>query len=132
MTSLGFKSCDADPDVWMRPSTNKHGMEVYEYVLLYTDDCLVISNKGEEIIRNEIRKSFAFKEESICHPNGTNYLGGKIFERDIGGAKCWSFNPQYVTETWKNVEEQLLKRVARGDERFNANIIRRIQISKAF
>ena len=66
-----------------------------------------------------------FKEESICHPHGTNYLGGKIYQREVKGAKYWSFNPtQYVTQAWKNVEEQLLKRVARGDDRFNANITR--------
>ena len=98
MTNLGFKSCDADPDVWMHPSTNKREMDIYEYVLLYTDDCLVISNKGKDIIRNEIGKSFMLKEESICHPHGTNYLGGKIYQREVKGAKYWSFDPtQYVT-----------------------------------
>lgn len=30
MTNLGFKSCYADPDVWMRKSTNKDGKPVYE------------------------------------------------------------------------------------------------------
>ena len=50
MTDLGFESCYADPDVWFRESTNKHGKDVYEYVLLYTDDCLVISKDGMHII----------------------------------------------------------------------------------
>ena len=50
MTDLGFESCYADPDVWFQKSTNKHGKDVYEYVLLYTDDCLVISKDGMHII----------------------------------------------------------------------------------
>jgi hypothetical protein len=36
----GFKSCPADPDVWMRSAIKSDGTEVYEYVLLYTDDAL--------------------------------------------------------------------------------------------
>ena len=52
-------------------------------------------------------------------PNGENYLGAKLFEREIEGTRCWSINPtQYVTQSWKNVEEQLKKRIEGGDNRF--------------
>lgn len=43
-SKLGFESCYTDPDVLMQKATNKYVKDVYEYVLLYTDDCLVISN----------------------------------------------------------------------------------------
>ena len=42
---VGFKSCKADPDAWMRPAVKSKGgvaVEVYEYILVYTDDLLVI------------------------------------------------------------------------------------------
>ena len=81
MHHLGFESCHTDPDVWMRPATNNNGEEVYDYCLLYTDDCLVASNNGMHIIRNSIGAYFTFKEDLICHPNGMNYLGGKLYER---------------------------------------------------
>ena len=58
MTKLGFKSCYADLDVWIYESTNNYGKEVYEYVLLYTDDCVVISMDGMHIIWNEIGQIF--------------------------------------------------------------------------
>lgn len=120
MTDLGFKSCYADPEVWMRESTNKHGKEVYKYVLLYTDDCLVISKDGMHIIQNEIGKIFNFEEDSICHPNGHNYLGGKIIERKLDGNQCcWLFNPfQYVSESARSVEKQYQSQIENGDERF--------------
>ena len=54
MRHLGFTSCLADPDVWMRPSIKSDGTEYYEYVLLYTDDTLVISENAESILRNEL------------------------------------------------------------------------------
>jgi hypothetical protein len=36
MHHIGFYSCPADPDVWMRSAIKSDGTEVYEYVLLYT------------------------------------------------------------------------------------------------
>ena len=45
MKFLGFKSSRAYPDVWMREYVRKYGVtKYYEYVLLYTDDCLVMSD----------------------------------------------------------------------------------------
>lgn len=42
MTHIGFKSCKADPDVWMRSATKSGGTSYYEYVLLYVDAVLMI------------------------------------------------------------------------------------------
>eukprot|EP00957_Ditylum_brightwellii_P202176 15328949-Ditylum_brightwellii.AAC.1 len=43
MWHIGFKSCPADPDVWMSPVIKADGGKYYEFVLIYTDDILVIS-----------------------------------------------------------------------------------------
>ena len=40
---MGFKSCLADPNVWLHPATKDDGTEYYEYILVYVDDLLVIS-----------------------------------------------------------------------------------------
>jgi len=42
MNELGFESCKADPDVWLRLSTKVDGSKYYQYVLLYTDDILAV------------------------------------------------------------------------------------------
>lgn len=48
MKFLGFEYSKVDPDVWMRESTRgNRNKKYYEYFLLYTDDCLVISDKQE-------------------------------------------------------------------------------------
>ena len=66
MTFLGVDYSQADPDVWMRKSIRKDEVtEYYEYVLIYTDDCLVVSYRVEAVLRNEIGKYFELKEESI-------------------------------------------------------------------
>ena len=47
MHFLNFEPCPADPDVWMHPAIKNDGLTCYEYVLLYTDDALVISENAE-------------------------------------------------------------------------------------
>ena len=109
MHFLKFKSCPADPDVWMRPAIKSDGTKVYEYVLLYTDDALVVSENGESILRNEIGKYFELKEESIGPPK--LYLGGHLRKVQLeNGVYAWAFSSsQYVQAAVKNVEEYLSK-----------------------
>ena len=52
MEFLGFTSKGSEPDVWILPATKQEGTEVYEYVLLYTDDCLVVSENAKSILKN--------------------------------------------------------------------------------
>jgi hypothetical protein len=68
MRHLNFESCLADPDVWMRPALKSNGSECYEYVLIYTNDVLVVSTGGDWILQAGIGKYFELKEESIAPP----------------------------------------------------------------
>ena len=94
----------------MRPSTKSDGTPYYEWVLLYVDDTLAISENAEHIIRNEIGKYFEMKEASIGKPE--LYLGGRVNEVVLdNGAKAWSFSSsQYVQAAVKNVSDYLEKR----------------------
>ena len=91
MRHLKFKPCLADPDIWMRPATKADGTEYYEFVLLYVDDALCISENAESVLRNEIGKYFKLKEESIGPPK--IYLGGKMRLVTLeNGSKAWAFS----------------------------------------
>jgi hypothetical protein len=107
MRHLEFTSYLADPDVWMRPALKPDGSEYWEYVLLYTDDVLVISTQGEKVLRDGIGKYFELKEESIGPPK--IYLGGSMRQVELdNGVKAWAFSSsQYVQEAVKNVEKYL-------------------------
>jgi Reverse transcriptase (RNA-dependent DNA polymerase) len=107
MSHLGFKSCPADPDVWMRPAMNADGGEYWEYVLLYVDDVLCVSENAERILKGEIGKYFNLKPSSIGPPD--IYLGGKLREVILeNGVKAWAFgSSQYVQAAVKNVENYL-------------------------
>ena len=54
MKHLGFESCLDNPNVYMRFYTRAYGMNYYEYVILYVEDFLVISEKAEYILQKEI------------------------------------------------------------------------------
>jgi hypothetical protein len=110
MEYLNFTSCKADADVWMRPANKADGTPYYEYVLLYVDDCLVVSENPEAILRKEIGKYFKLKEASIGPPD--IYLGGKMRQVVMeNGVKAWSFSSsQYVQEAVNNVHKYLTDR----------------------
>ena len=109
MFHLHFTSCPADPDVWMRPAKKADGSTYYEYLLLYTDDCLAVGMNPEGLLRNELGRYFQLKEESIGPPD--IYLGGKVRKvRLENGTMCWAFgSSQYVKAAVANLETYLSK-----------------------
>jgi hypothetical protein len=52
------------------------GTEYYEYLLLYTDDALCISENAEAVLRTALGRYFPLKEKSIGPPKV--YLGGHV------------------------------------------------------
>ena len=105
MDFLGFVSCLGDLNVWRRAATNKNGEKYHEYVLLYVNDCLVVSHKPEAILRKEIGKHFQLKEKSIGPPS--QYLGCKLRQVTMENSQeCWAFgSTQYVRAAVDNVED---------------------------
>ena len=80
----------------MIPSKKSHGSLYYEYILLYTDDALVVGENAETILRKELGRYFELKEESIGPPS--TYLGGRVRKVELKtGVQCWAFSSsQYV------------------------------------
>ena len=76
MQFLNFTSCPAHPDVYIRLALKSDGSKCCEYVLLYVDDALVVSENAESVLRNELRRYFELKKESIGLPD--RYSGGKV------------------------------------------------------
>jgi hypothetical protein len=109
LRSLGFTSCLADPDVWLRRAKRDNGDLFYEYLLVYTDDLLAIATNPKSIL-DDINLYFNLKPESVGHPN--IYLGSKISKAKMAnGVEAWcNSSSQYVKEAIKNTEAYLAKR----------------------
>jgi hypothetical protein len=71
LPDLEFVSCLADPDVWMREAVKVTGEEYNEYIFIYVDDILVISQNPSTIMHT-ISDSYRLKDGSIQKP--TTYL----------------------------------------------------------
>ena len=109
MEHLGYTSCLADPDLWLRRAKMDSGEDYYEYVLLYVDDCLVISQHARAALE-EINKYFPFKPTSIGPPK--IYLGAKISKIQLpNGVEAYAASTsQYIQNAVKNIEQHLKAR----------------------
>ena len=45
-----FIPSEADPDVCMQKATNSNGFRYWEYVLIYVDDVLCVSENPDKVI----------------------------------------------------------------------------------
>ena len=108
MQFINFMTFPADPDVWMRAAIKSDGSKCYDYVLLYVDDALFVSENAEFVLRNELGRYFEPKEESIGPPD--HYLGGKVrrVQLENGVYACAFRSSQYVQTAVKNVEAYLM------------------------
>ena len=67
MRHLGWESCKADPDVWMKPEVRPGedgDEEYYGYVLIHTDDCCCCHQDAQKVLE-EINYYFKMKADSI-------------------------------------------------------------------
>ena len=124
MNLLGYQSCLADPDVWMRKAKKKKdGTPYWEYVLLYVDDMLCISEEAKGGCE-EIGKYFTLKPGSAGPPD--IYLGGKVSMVTMpNGVTCHAYSSsQYVQNAVKNVEQYLSKKGLQLKQRASSPLMR--------
>ena len=87
MEKMEFASCLADTDIWMRRAVLDSEEHYYEYVFLYIDNCLVISQYPQKIL-NKINYYFSLKPGSIRPP--ILYLRAKMNKIQLpNGIRAW-------------------------------------------
>ena len=52
----------------MREANKTDGMDYWEYVLLYVDDCLVVSDHDENILRRKLESISSSKRSTLDRP----------------------------------------------------------------
>ncbi len=105
MRHLGWESCMADPDVWLKPELRPDdGYKYYAYCLLYVDDILVVHHNGVRAL-NEVDHFFKTKPGSIRDPE--YYLGAKLRATTLpNGVRCWAMSSsKYIQAAVRNVKE---------------------------
>jgi hypothetical protein len=107
LRSGGFKSCYADPDIWMRPNCKPDGTKYWEYVLCYVDDILVVSHDPKKVM-DYLEKSYTLKAGSVGAPK--DYLGAQVTKYSLApnGHECWAMSSNlYIKRAIADVEKEL-------------------------
>ena len=72
MESMGYQSCNADPDLWLKPEIRpEDGVKYYYYLFCYVDDILCIHPNSDSMLE-QLHKSFPLK------PAFGNYLQDQV------------------------------------------------------
>jgi hypothetical protein len=115
MYDLKFQSCRADPDVWYRAATKADGTKYYEYVLIYVDDILTISEVPKDVMET-LSGLYRLKEDPTTgkkYDRPTRYLGADIghyyFDDDSKKPRWYMSSDTYVKNAIKTAEEHLDK-----------------------
>ena len=110
LRDYGYSSCKADPDVWMRPKTKPDGFKYWSYILVYTDDILIIDHEPK-VAMDYIASRYTLKPGSIKEPD--SYLGSQVSKFYIDSADepekpRWAMSSEkYVKQAVADVETEL-------------------------
>jgi hypothetical protein len=77
ITTIGYKSCLADPDVWLQEATKRDSTQYYEYLIVYVDDILAFSSAPQETMK-AISELYRLKDNSVKRPE--RYLGADVVQ----------------------------------------------------
>ena len=108
LREAGFKSCLADPDVYMRKAVKPNGAKYWEYVLMYVDDIMVVSHNTKPIL-DHFEKTYTLKAGSIKEPD--SYLGADIKKFHLEG------DGNYAKVRWAMSSDTYIKRAVAEVER---------------
>jgi hypothetical protein len=99
---MGYSSCKADPDLWLKAVTRPDdNVWYYAYILCYVDDILCIHHDPMSVM-NEINGYLPLKPSSVGDLD--IYLGAKLKQTRLpNGIWAWGLSPsKYVAQAVKN------------------------------
>ena len=100
---MGYTSCITDPDVWMKPQTNKEGYKYWSYMLVYVDDCLALHHDPGPVME-ELKSRYKLNNDTYGEPK--RYLGANVekYQVPLKEKTYWSMHAHdYVVESCRMV-----------------------------
>eukprot|EP00804_Cyclotella_cryptica_P011569 CCRYP_012075-RA/>CCRYP_012075-RA protein AED:0.42 eAED:0.45 QI:0/0/0/1/0/0/2/0/162 len=93
---MGYVSCPADPDLWLKEQTDRKGRKYYSYILCYADDLLVVHHNPKRIM-DRINSFLPLKPDSVGPPE--MYLGAKLKRKTFEDGTTPGDYPRQVCST---------------------------------
>ena len=91
MEDIGFSSCKANPDFWIRPALKSNMVEHYQHDLLCTYGILAIMEEPETFLRQKLGKRLTLKEKPIGSLEQCLWSKVSLVALE-NGVKCCSFS----------------------------------------
>jgi hypothetical protein len=107
MHQMGYTSCKADSNLWLKAVTGpEDNVLYYAYILCYVNDILCIHDDPMSVM-NEINGYLPLKPSSVGDPD--IYLGAKLKLTQLpNGVMAWGLSPsKYVIQAVKNCQLHL-------------------------
>jgi hypothetical protein len=111
MCQMGYTSCKADPDLWLKAMTRpEDSVCYYTYILCYVDDILRIHHYPMSVM-NEINGYLPLKPSSVGDPD--IYLGAKLKQTQLpDGVMAWGLSPsKYIVQAIKKCQLHLTEKL---------------------
>jgi hypothetical protein len=108
---MGYTSCKADPDLWLKAVTKpEDNVQYYAYILCYVDDILCIHHNPMSVM-SEIKSYLPLKPSSVG--NLDIYLGAKLNQTRLpNGVMAWGLSPsKYVAQAVKSCQLHLTEKL---------------------
>jgi len=102
----GYKSSQADEDVWIKVAHKESGEPYYEMILCYVDDLLHISH-NPSILMEKLGTIYRLKDG---YDTPSRYLGASIGKMSLEGGEAWFLScDEYIHTAVENLEKELEK-----------------------
>jgi hypothetical protein len=109
---MGYTSCKADSDLWLKAVTRpEDNVRNYAYILCNVDDILCIHHDPMSVM-SEINKYLSLKPSSVGDPD--IYLSARLKETRLpNGIMAWGLSPsKYIVQAVKNCLLYLTEKLA--------------------
>lgn len=105
LSSMGYNSCEADPDVWLKRAVKPNGSEYYKYMFVYVDDVLHMAH-DTKVDMDKLHSIYRLKD-GVGPPE--RYLGANVAKVQLpDGRTAWSMTcTEYLRGAIKNVDKTL-------------------------
>jgi hypothetical protein len=83
LRDMGDVTCVANHNVWMKAKVRPTSDKYWEYILIYSDNILVMSHEPQMVMQG-LMKAYTLKEGSVTKPK--TYLGANLAEHMFSDA----------------------------------------------
>jgi hypothetical protein len=104
---MGYATCKADPDLWLKAETRPdNNVWYYAYILCYVDDVLCIHHDPMSVM-NESKGYLPLKPSLVGDPD--IYLCAKLKQTSVpNGIWAWGLSPsKFIAQAVKNCQTHL-------------------------